>query len=79
MLLLVLIPQMFVLFAYVVLLEDCGCACFRAAFAVIVSSVVWLSGKSFIPLYLLSDASVPGLLFTPRPYVDRHDDYAYQL
>ena len=56
------VPQMFVLFFFLAILEDCG---YMARVAFIMDRVFrkfGLSGKSFIPLLIGTGCSVPGIM-----------------
>jgi ferrous iron transport protein B len=69
---LVFLPQIFILFFFVALLEDCGYMA-RAAFLMDrLMSRVGLSGKSFIPLLSSFACAVPGIMAT-RVIENRRD------
>ncbi len=58
------VPQMFILFFFLALLEDCG---YMARVAFIMDRIFrkfGLSGKSFIPLLIASGCGVPGVMAT---------------
>lgn len=58
------VPQMFILFFFLSLLEDCG---YMARVAFIMDKIFrrfGLSGKSFIPLLISSGCGVPGIMAT---------------
>jgi ferrous iron transport protein B len=72
---LVFLPQILILFAFIALLEDCGYMA-RAAFLMDkVMSKCGLSGKSFIPLLSSVACAVPGVMAT-RVIEDRRDRLA---
>jgi ferrous iron transport protein B len=72
---LVFLPQILILFAFIAFLEDCGYMA-RAAFLMDrLMSRCGLSGKSFIPLLSSMACAVPGILAT-RVIEDRRDRLA---
>lgn len=65
------VPQMFVLFAFLAALEDCG---YMARVAFIMDRIFrkfGLSGKSFIPMLIGSGCSVPGIMASRTIESDR--------
>jgi ferrous iron transport protein B len=69
---LVFLPQIFILFFFIALLEDCGYMA-RAAFLMDrLMARIGLSGKSFIPLLSSFACAVPGIMAT-RVIEDRRD------
>jgi ferrous iron transport protein B len=71
----VFLPQILILFAFIALLEDCGYMA-RAAFLMDrVMSRAGLSGKSFIPMLSSVACAVPGIMAT-RVIEDRRDRLA---
>jgi ferrous iron transport protein B len=72
---LVFLPQILILFAFIALLEDCGYMA-RAAFLMDkVMARCGLSGKSFIPMLSSVACAVPGIMAT-RVIEDRRDRLA---
>jgi ferrous iron transport protein B len=72
---LVFLPQILILFAFIAVLEDCGYMA-RAAFLMDrVMSRCGLSGKSFIPMLSSVACAVPGIMAT-RVIEDRRDRLA---
>src|SRR6185437_7344987 len=75
---LVFLPQILILFAFIAVLEDCGYMA-RAAFLMDrLMSRCGLSGKSFIPMLSSVACAVPGILAT-RVIEDRRDRLATML
>jgi ferrous iron transport protein B len=71
----IFLPQILILFAFVAILEDCGYMA-RAAFLMDrLMSRAGLSGKSFIPLLSSMACAVPGIMAT-RVIEDRRDRLA---
>ncbi|MFM7150093.1 MAG: ferrous iron transport protein B [Gemmataceae bacterium] len=71
----VFLPQILILFAFIAVLEDCGYMA-RAAFLMDrLMARAGLSGKSFIPLLSSLACAVPGILAT-RVIEDRRDRFA---
>jgi ferrous iron transport protein B len=71
----VFLPQILILFAFIAVLEDCGYMA-RAAFLMDrLMSRCGLSGKSFIPLLSSVACAVPGIMAT-RVIEDRRDRFA---
>jgi len=71
----IFLPQILILFAFIAVLEDCGYMA-RAAFLMDrLMSRCGLSGKSFIPLLSSVACAVPGILAT-RVIEDRRDRFA---
>jgi ferrous iron transport protein B len=71
----IFLPQILILFAFIAILEDCGYMA-RAAFLMDrLMSRCGLSGKSFIPLLSSVACAVPGILAT-RVIEDRRDRFA---
>ena len=69
---LVFLPQIFILFFFIALLEDCGYMA-RAAYLMDQLMVrVGLSGKSFIPLLSSFACAIPGVMAT-RVIENRRD------
>ena len=65
------VPQMFVLFAFLAVLEDCG---YMARIAFIMDRIFrkfGLSGKSFIPMLIGSGCGVPGIMASRTIESDR--------
>ena len=65
------VPQMFVLFAFLAILEDCG---YMARVAFIMDRIFrkfGLSGKSFIPMLIGSGCGVPGIMASRTIESDR--------
>lgn len=65
------VPQMFVLFAFLAILEDCG---YMARIAFIMDRIFrkfGLSGKSFIPMLIGSGCGVPGIMASRTIESDR--------
>jgi ferrous iron transport protein B len=74
----VFLPQILILFAFIAVLEDCGYMA-RAAFLMDkVMAGCGLSGKSFIPLLSSVACAVPGIMAT-RVIEDRRDRLATML
>src|SRR5439155_21582704 len=72
---LVFLPQIMILFAFIAFLEDCGYMA-RAAFLMDrLMSRCGLSGKSFIPLLSSVACAVPGIMAT-RVIENRRDRFA---
>src|SRR5581483_3590320 len=72
---LVFLPQILILFAFIAILEDCGYMA-RAAFLMDkLMSRCGLSGKSFIPMLSSVACAVPGIMAT-RVIEDRRDRLA---
>jgi ferrous iron transport protein B len=71
----VFLPQILILFAFIAVLEDCGYMA-RAAFLMDrLMSRAGLSGKSFIPLLSSVACAIPGIMAT-RVIEDRRDRFA---
>src|SRR5262249_58222407 len=72
---LVFLPQILILFAFIAVLEDCGYMA-RAAFLMDkLMARCGLSGKSFIPILSSVACAVPGIMAT-RVIANRRDRFA---
>ena len=69
---LVFLPQIFILFLFIAVLEDCGYMARAAYLTDRMMARVGLSGKSFIPLLSSFACAVPGIMAT-RVIEDRRD------
>ena len=69
---LVFLPQIFILFLFIALLEDCGYMARAAYLMDKVMSRIGLSGKSFIPLLSSFACAIPGIMAT-RVIENRRD------
>ena len=72
---LVFLPQIFILFLFISVLEDCGYMARAAYLMDNLMSRVGLSGKSFIPLLSSFACAIPGIMAT-RVIEDRRDRLA---
>ena len=72
---LIFLPQIFILFFFVAILEDCGYMARAAYLMDRLMSRVGLSGKSFIPLLSSFACAIPGIMAT-RVIENRQDRFA---
>jgi ferrous iron transport protein B len=72
---LIFLPQIFILFFFVAILEDCGYMSRAAYLMDRLMSRVGLSGKSFIPLLSSFACAIPGIMAT-RVIENRQDRFA---
>jgi len=72
---LIFLPQIFILFFFVAVLEDCGYMARAAYLMDRLMSRVGLSGKSFIPLLSSFACAIPGIMAT-RVIENRQDRFA---